>query len=275
MVACLVAAGLTGCSISTAPDPSGLYATPVGGAPVIDNATPYTRALMCLRDEIAGQAVPRIAIGEIGDFTGKYDEYSGHKVTQGAALMAVSAFSMLGLPLVERLDMRVAETELRLANNNLVSEDGELRLIAAGSLPGSDLYLVGGITELNYNIGSVAADLFFDQGGISGQFYVINIALDLRLVKTTTLEVVDTVSYQKQILGREVRAGVFEFFDDALFDVSLSERALEPIQLAVRAMIEKAVGEMARRQFGLSADTCAPALREGHDAPSNNQERLP
>ena len=41
--------------------------------------------------------------------------------------------------------------------------------------------------------------------------YVMNVGLDLRLVDTTTLEVVDVISYQKQIIGRQVSAGVFEF----------------------------------------------------------------
>jgi curli production assembly/transport component CsgG/holdfast attachment protein HfaB len=263
---------VAGCAVSPAADASGRYAAPIGDAPVIDNGTPYSDALACLRGEIAGRSAPPIAVGEIGDYTGKYDEYSGYKVTQGAALMAASAVGRLGLPLVERLDMRVAESELKLANNNLISDGGALRMIRAGSIPGSRLYLVGGVTELNYNIRSVSGDVFFRQGGVGGQLYVINVALDLRLVNTITLEVVDTVSYQKQILGREISAGIFEFFGDSLFDVSLSERALEPMQLAVRAMIEKAVGEMARRLFGLPAETCAPPESPGASAPSTLRE---
>ena len=39
----------------------------------------------------------------------------------------------------------------------------------------------------------------------------MNIGIDLRLVDTSTLEVVDVISYQKQIIGREVSAGVFDF----------------------------------------------------------------
>ncbi len=39
----------------------------------------------------------------------------------------------------------------------------------------------------------------------------MNIGLDLRLVETRTLEVVDVISYQKQIVGHEIGAGVFSF----------------------------------------------------------------
>lgn len=251
---------LAGGCVAPVADSTGVYARPIGAAPVIDNDTAYSRSLTCLRGEIArtNRPAPRIAVGEIGDYTGKYDEDSGAKVTQGAALMAISALARLGLPQVERLDMRVAEAELRLANNNLIGARGGVRPILAKSMPGSDLHVIGGITELNYNIGSTALDVFYRQGGVGAQLYVLNIAVDLRLVRTETLEVVDVVSYQKQIIGREIGAGVFEFFGGNLFDLSLSSRALEPMQLAVRAMIERAVGEMARGLFDLPAAACAP-----------------
>lgn len=252
---------LAGCATPQA-GPDGRYARPIGDAPVIDSTTPYTRALDCLRPALAQAttgAPPRIAVGRIADFTGKYDEYSGFKVTQGAALMAVSAFARLGLPQVERLDPSVAEAELKLANNNLIGDAaGAVRLIRAASMPGSDYHLLGGITELNYNIRSVAGDLFVSSGGVGGQLYVLDVALDLRLVRTQTLEIADVVSYRKQIVGRELSAGIFEFFGETLLDVSVGERALEPMQLAVRAMIERAVGEMARRLAGLPPETCAP-----------------
>ncbi|MEL6220790.1 MAG: CsgG/HfaB family protein [Pseudomonadota bacterium] len=264
----LSAALVSGCGISPVADKTGRYAIPIGTAPVIDNGTPYTPTLDCISEEIAGSDLPRIAVGEIGDYTGKFSDLGGAKITQGAALMAVSALARLGLPLVERLDMAVAERELKLANNNLVSDAGAVRLIRPGSIPGSDYYMIGGVTELNYNLRSVAADVFYSSGGIGGRLFVMNVAVDLRLVETSTLRVAEVVSYQKQILGREVRAGIFEFFGNNLFDVSVEERALEPMQLAVRAMIEKAVGEMARRRFGLDPATCTPS--RASEAPSSH-----
>lgn len=269
-VAAAAAALLSACAVSPVPGEDGRYAEPIGSAPVIDNATPYTRELRCLAGRLAEaepEARPRVAVGAIRDYTGKYSEFGGNKVTQGAGLMAISAVAKLGLPLVERYDIALAEQELRLANNNLIADRGDVRLVRAGSIPGSDVFLVGGITELNYNIRSVAGDAFYSSGGIGARLYVLNVAVDLRLVATRTLKVLEVVSYQKQILGREVRAGVFEFFGDALFDVSVEDRALEPMQLAVRAMIEKAAGEMARRLFGLDPGTCAPSSERGATAP--------
>jgi len=265
------ALALSACAAPEA-DVAGRYATPIGGAPVIDNTTPYSAELSCLREAItqSGKRKPRIAVGEIRDYTGKYDETNGAKVTQGAALMAMSAVARLGLPMVERLDMRVAEAELKYANNNLIGDGGQIRQIHAASMQGSDFHVIGGITELNYNIRSTASEAFYSRIGARRQIYVLNIALDLRLVHSQSLEVMDVVSYQKQILGLEQSAGIFEFFGSNIFDLSTAERSLEPMQLAIRAMIEKALGEMARRQFDMPIETCTPSIEAGHSAQTDN-----
>ena len=161
----IAALALEGC-ISPSADPiTGRYTAPIGGSPVISNETPYSAALRCMAG-YTGQHPIRIAVGQIADYTGKSEsDNSGRKITQGAALMAMSALSKAGVQLVERFDTSVAEMELKYANNRLIGDDqrgparqaGDYRQIIAGSIPGSDYYLVGGITELNFNIRSVGA----------------------------------------------------------------------------------------------------------------------
>jgi curli biogenesis system outer membrane secretion channel CsgG len=259
-----VSVGLSGC-ISPIAGPSGLYVQPIGNAPVTENGTPYSAALVCLAAyaQHYGVHAPRIAVGRIADYTGKAEDNGGREITQGASLMAISALAKAGVPLVERYDTSVAEMELKYANNKLISDPsggpggGPYRKIIAGEIPGSDFYLVGGVTELNYNIRSQGLDA---QGGkqnatkgtgeITGQTYVMNVALDLRLVETKTEEVVDAVSYQKQIFGRQVGAGYFQFFGTNVINVSAGDGALEPVQLAVRSVIEKAVVEMVANLYG-------------------------
>ena len=140
-------------------------------------------------------------------------------------------------------------------------------------MPGSDFTFVGGITEMNYNIRSMGVDA---QGGhtdardgvgnLGGRLYVMNIALDFRLIDTRTLEVVDVISYQKQIIGREVRAGVFSFFDDTIIDIAAGERALEPVQLAVRAGVERAVVQVMSRFYNVAdSSVCAAAIQAEGD----------
>lgn len=267
-VAAVSAFAVTACATSSSGS-DGLYATPTGGAPVTVNPTPYSQALVCLSGYARqhGRAAPRVAVGRIADYTGQLAPEGGTRVTQGAALMAMSAFAKAGARLVERFDTSVAELELRYANSQLLGDEAEeqgFRQIYAGAMPGSDYFLIGGITELNANIRSNGQDLFAGDridsspaGVFSRRVYVMNVALDLRLVDSRTLEVVDVVSYQKQIIGRELSAGVFAFFGDAVVDISAGGRSLEPIQLAVRSVIERAVLEISSQLYGVSAqDVC-------------------
>jgi len=277
LVLLTAAVALEGC-ISPSADDTGRYTVPIGGSPVISNETPYSTALRCMAGYTAQRPL-RIAVGQIADYTGKIEsDNSGRKLTQGAALMAMSALAKSGVRLVERFDTSVAEMELKYANNKLIGESGQpqgpgdYRRIMAGSIPGSDYYLVGGITELNFNIRSEGANGDGGQtttngvkGSASASLYVMNVGLDLRLVDTNTLQVVDVISYQKQIIGHQVQAGVFDFMGQTFFDASLGESALEPVQLAVRSVVERAVLEMTSRLYRIPANACASTLGTDSD----------
>ena len=289
----LAAIALSGCITPEASSVTGRYTAPIGGSPVIANETPYSDGLRCMANYTRGRPV-RIAVGQIADYTGKISsDNSGREVTQGAALMAMSALSKAGVPLVERFDTSVAEMELKYANNKLISGDGpqtgpagsDYRKIFAGSIPGSDYYLVGGVTEVNFNIRSMGASA--DGAGAStdslkgtagAYMYVMNVGLDLRLVGTNTLEVVDVISYQKQIIGRQIQAGVFDFLGHTFFDASLGESALEPIQLAVRSVVERAVLEMVSRLYHAPTSACLSTFGTSSDplaGPGDNNPNPP
>jgi len=282
LVLVLAGLALSGCISPQADSITGRYTAPIGGSPVISNETPYSAALRCMAGYTHGRPI-RIAVGQIADYTGKSEsDNSGRKITQGAALMAMSALSKAGVQLVERFDTSVAEMELKYANNKLIGADQaggqaggpDYRQIVAGSIPGSDYYLVGGITELNFNIRSVGASADGGEtatnglkGSTGGNMYVMNVGLDLRLVDTKTLQVVDVISYQKQIIGQQVSAGVFDFLGANFFDASVGESALEPIQLAVRATIERATLEMIARIYhtGGSCSAASDPLADASD----------
>ena len=285
LVLLTAAVALEGC-ISPSADDSGRYTVPIGGSPVISNETPYSAALRCMAGYTAQRPL-RIAVGQIADYTGKIEsDNSGRKLTQGAALMAMSALAKSGVRLVERFDTSVAEMELKYANNKLIGEGsqpqgaGDYRRIMAGSIPGSDYYLVGGITELNFNIRSEGANGDGGEtttngvkGSASASLYVMNVGLDLRLVDTNTLQVVDVISYQKQIIGHQVQAGVFDFMGQTFFDASLGESALEPIQLAVRSVVERAVLEMTSRLYRIPSNACASTLGTDSDPLADATDR--
>jgi curli biogenesis system outer membrane secretion channel CsgG len=287
----LAATSLVAC-VSPTPRADGTYAAPIGGAPVVNNETQYSNQLRCIGGLLRSRPTPppRIAVGTIADYTGKYEaDGSGRKVTQGANLMAMSALSKAGVRLVERFDTFVADLELKYANNNLVTDsttpgyNADVRKILAGSIQGSDYYLIGGITELNFNIRSVAADAFAGATELSGlrgtagaKLFVMNVAMDLRLINTQTLEVVKVISYQKQILGREISLGVFDFLGSTILDIGAGERALEPIQLAVRAVTERAILDImkdmdprAKAHCGIQLDSASDPLADRGEAASS------
>src|ERR1051326_7803393 len=95
LVIALVA--LSGC-ISNTPDETGRYTAPIGGSPVIANETPYSDALRCMIAYTARKPI-RVAVGQIAGYTGKVEsDSSGRKITQGGALMAMSALAKAGVP---------------------------------------------------------------------------------------------------------------------------------------------------------------------------------
>ncbi len=279
MLVTAAAVALSGC-VSSVAGPRGMYATPIGNAPVTPNPTPYSAALVCLGDYARAHNLPspRIAVGRISDYTGKDEPDGGRKVTQGASLMAISALAKSGARLVERYDTSVSELELKYANNKLITDEAEAhpgqpqayRKITAGQVPGSDFYLVGGITELNYNIRSAGGDLAGGglatkdlKGDIGGNVYVMNVGVDIRLVETRTLEVVDVVSFQKQIVAKQVSVGFFKILNNNGFDLSVGEGGLEPIQLAVRSAVERSVLEIMANLYGAPGpQVCLDARRD-------------
>jgi len=239
------------------------YAKPIGQSMVTDNDTIYTDTLKCLAYKIDEDNITpdTMAVGRIIDYTGKDDLETGRRLTQGATLMVISALAKAGVPQVERFDTSVNEFELKMKDNKLIknSIEGDERVfqpILAGALVGSKYTIMGGITELNYNIRSNDVNAFFDivSGGM--RYYVMNVAMDFRLVETETLKIMSTVSYQKQIIGREIQAGVFEFFDDKLLDIGVGERSLEPMQLAIRSISELAVYDLVNDLYQIPRAYC-------------------
>jgi len=260
--------GLSACH-TVAPNSAGLYATPMVRAPVTANPTLYSSALNCLANYARGNnlASPRIAIARIEDKTGKVEaDGSGRKITGGASEMAMTAFSKAGAQLVERFDTSVADMEMKLASQKLISDaqrpaagaPGPYRMNFAGQIDGSDFYIVGAVTEVNWNIVSSGSDLNLGsentrglKGRIGGRTYVMNVATDVRVVETISQRVVGTVSLQQQVLGYEIGAGMFDFLGGHVYDLSVGRSALEPVQLAVRALIEKTTVEIMANFYGM------------------------
>lgn len=238
------------------------YVSAFDGASVVENETRYSQALECLKPMVGGKGpqAKRFAVGRVSDFTGKEDLVNGKRITQGAALMVISALAKTGVPIVERFDTSIADMELKYADNKLITDNPESkahRQIFSGTLPGSDYHIIGGITEVNYNIRSGSLESTIRFIGAAARYFVMNVAIDLRVVNTKTLEVVNIQSLQKQIIGTELNGGYFRLFSDGLLDVSAAERTQEPIQKGVRMVIEQAVFNMMTEMNNIQAQNCA------------------
>ena len=235
-----------------------------GEAPVVlgpavrDNVTPMEAVLACYADHVAATRRPPIVIGvgDVKDYTGKYSINEGNAITQGGALMVYSALGKLGgaVSIAERFDPVIAERELAYADRRQLG-DGRNHQVGGpnggqnvpwlpyfgGTINKSDYFIVGGITELNYNINSGGAEFAVNQVGVKARTFSQSVSVDLRIVDTKSLMVVRTVSLTKQFNGYEVGLNVFRFFGSKLYDVDIGAKGQEPVQMGVRAALEEGV----------------------------------
>lgn len=237
------------------------------------NTTPYDPIYACYKNVLAGKRLS-IAVGDIRDYTGKTSQNEGAAVTQGGSLMAYTALGKLSpaVQLHERFDTRITDAELAYIGQRHLGDGAEHEVddptaeggrrtvpwmpYLGGDVLQSEYYVVGGITELNYNIQSGGAQFALAGFGPKSRSYVMSVAVDLRIVGTQTLKVHHTVSVQKQIVGYEVGAGLFRFFGDTLVDINTGAKNQEPLQLGVRMAIEDAILQLVSGIARKSADPC-------------------
>lgn len=235
------------------------------------NQTPLEPAFACLAQALRDKKYPvfGVAVGDVKDYTGKYSQNEGSTITQGGSLMIYSALGKLGnvVQVQERFDTRIAELELAYTDRRQLG-DGRTHAVEAGkpavpwvpyfggSILRSNYYIVGGVTELNYNIASSGVELAVGGVGVKRRTFTMNIGVDLRIVDTRTLVVAKTVSLQKQIVGTEVGAGVYRFFGDNLVDINVGNKSQEPLQLGVRTTIEHGVIELISAITDVDPGTC-------------------
>lgn len=246
------------------------------GPPVRDNRTPLDPVFACYAAQLArqGKAAPIVAVGEVRDYTGKYSVNEGNAITQGGALMVASALGKLSgqVRLAERFDPAVGERELGYADRRQLGDGASHELAGSagpqkvpwlpyygGSIVASDYYIVGGITELNYDVRSGGAEIGVSGVGPRLRTYTQSVAIDLRMVDTRTLLVVRTVSLAKQFTGYETGAGVFRFFGSNLFDINIGAKAQEPLQLGIRTALEEATLRLVGAAVGLDPRGCLAA----------------
>lgn len=231
------------------------------GSRVRRNTTILTDTFVCFDNALAkaGKKPLKIAVGNIADYTGKTSDSEGAVITRGGSLMLFSALGLMkySVKLQDRFDTTVTDMEMKYVNARQLGDGTEHTVenekvpwmpYFGGSILKSDYVIMGGITEVNFNLSSGGFNAEMNQTGFKRRTFTMSIAADLRLVKTDSLEVVATSSFQKQFTGREVSANLFSFFDvfnnKQLFDVYGGDISQEPMQLGVRTILEEATLEL-------------------------------
>ncbi|RYF83389.1 MAG: hypothetical protein EOO29_03540 [Comamonadaceae bacterium] len=253
------------------------------GPAVRDNVTPMESVLACFADHVAASERPPlvVSVGDVKDYTGKYSVNEGNAITQGGALMVYSALGKLAgaVRVAERFDPVIAERELGYADRRQLGDgqthrlgsNGSAQIVPwvpyfGGSIHRSDYYIVGGITELNYNINSGGAEFGKNQVGAKARTFTTSVGVDLRIVDTRSLVVLKTVSLTKQFHGYEVGVNVFRFFGSDLFDLDVGAKGQEPLQFGIRTALEEGVVRLLGPVTQVDAEPCL-TLRPGAGAP--------
>ena len=278
LVSMAVLAGCSSIKIKQPEPQPAKEASVLSGSSSRNNTTPMEPAFACLAKAYGVVKAPLVSItvGDVKDYTGKYSQAEGNAITQGGSLMLYSALGKMGsaVRLQERFDTRIAELELAYADRRQLG-DGKLHAVEAGkptvpwvpyfggSILRSDYYIVGGITEVNYNIQSRGAEFAVSSIGAKVRTFTMNVGVDLRIVDSRSLLVVKTISMQKQITGTEVGAGIFRFFGTELLDVNMGSKNQEPLQLGVRTTIEHGLLELLGAISGLSPQPCVDYALKG------------
>lgn len=275
----VVCAGLAGCNkIHSEVDLTRNAPQITGPLPYV-TTTPVDPALACIEQKRSKGQDLRIGIGEIVDGTGAktFEDGNTPLLTQRPDMMFAVALKKTGVRALNRNSTRVAEWEMsqsmeqRLGEGRITEIDGQefaFRPVEAGSMLGSTHFVTGALTEVNWNIYSDDK-----QSNVVGAFkgksnYYISVAIDLMVTDTLTTEVVLARSYTKQIVGQEVSKGFFRFFevDESgvfgpveLFDISSGAQQNEPVQRAVRWLVDIATYDIAAT-LTKTKSACDPAL---------------
>lgn len=251
---------------------------PLRGSPVSATQSDYSAAMACMANVAGRQSypAPRIAVGHITDMTGADDIYLGRRLTQGATLMAITAVSNTGMRVIERFDTGVTQADLEFANNRMLRDSPTvIRVPQQGQIQGVDLYIVGGISEYNHNIQSRGQDVSIGSSGrnvgsvyASNGDYVVDVGMDLRLIDARTTEVIAVRSYRKQVRGRQRELGALIAANKGTLDIGAGGRQNEPIQMAIRNIIDRSVFEFAAGLYEEEAQPCKQLARQAEFVPA-------
>lgn len=189
-----------------------------------------------------GSQLVSISVGSITDKSGKLSQAEGAKITQGASDMASTYIGKLAsanvIRSVEREEVKVFERELALIDKKLLKTTGVFTPTV--SITGADYYIVGGISELNYNAASSGGRVKSNGVSVSNKAVAASVAIDLRLIKTSTLEVYSVSTSRATVFLNESEGAII----DGSSVLILGNSAQSELNRTVRKLIVKSISEL-------------------------------
>lgn len=203
-----------------------------------------------------------ISVGQFTDLTNKLNINisSGGPVSNGLQNMLTAAFmASNGYRVVNRAATAISDLERELSTKQLIKEydqnDAErLRSVTAGEITGSDYFVYGSVTSFNYNLASGGSEVSLAGIQAGSRYFVANVGIDIFLVETRSTEILKSISLQKQLVGREVKTGIFRFdlIPDEFFSINSGIKEQEMAAMGLRMMAQKSVVELTGFLYGWS-----------------------
>ena len=237
------------------------------GPVITENNTRYTSGLSCVSSRINLAKKVKITIDQIPDKSGKMSSNEGYKITQGVEAMAITALSKIkAIQVVERRNIGAFNIESELMQKKRIGDKKRYKLsngryikykpMLSGKIHSADYYITGAVTEVNYNIYSGGKLLNVSGLEFGGKTVMMNVAMDLRIINVHTLDVIDSISLQKQFVGTRTKSGLYRFMDKQLVNYDGGSSTDEPIQMGVRALVERGVAQLVGRLFSVRVNEC-------------------
>ena len=190
---------------------------------------------------------PAIAVLEISDDTGEITETNSTVVSQGAEDMLITALERSRqFTVLDRVSDDNIMQEQDLQDNNLLASGENPQM---GELTGADYIITGSVTE--YQVDKETGGFGISIAGLGGskEYAVASTAIDLRVVDTTSGEVVWSRSLKDEIEGEKVGVEAFSFMGENIVEFETGSGEQEVINLVLRTIIEEGVFELSQNNL--------------------------
>lgn len=240
LAAALLAALVSGCAVSHPP-------SEVREAAQLTAQTAASRDLLQLPPPKGKIAV---AVYGIRDQTGQYkpspDSSFSTVVTQGASSLLIKALKDSGwfVP-VERENLQNLLTERKIVRALEMPQPADAPIVQMPPLLAASVLIEGGIVAYESNVRTGGAGARFLGIGMSSQYRVDQVTVNLRTVDIRGGQILQSVSTTKTIYSYELHPSVFKFVNvKDLVEVEAGMTRNEPTQLCVSEAIAAALAHL-------------------------------